>query len=124
MTLIILAYANKGTQSEIPVSKSIKIGCFAFLLLAITSYRETYGSFIEVDVSANEARLIFAGPLYHSTTLKREQIKEILFGFPGRGKPHSCYIRFNMISGESFRSAPAKGTACKDQRAQIIALMK
>jgi hypothetical protein len=124
VTLIILAAANKGTQSEIPVSKSIKIGFFAYLLLVVTSYRETYGSFIEADVSANEAKLSFAGPVYHSTALKREQIKEVISGFPGKGTPHSCYIKFNTISGESYRSAPKNGTACKDQRAQIYALMK
>jgi hypothetical protein len=124
VTLFILAAANKGSLSEITVSKSIKIGIFAYLLLAVTTYSQSYGSFIAADVSANEVKLYFAGPLYHPTTLKREQIKEVIFGSPGRGAPHSCYIKFNTVSGDSFRSFPIEGTVCKDQRAQIYALMK
>ena len=124
VTLIVLAAANKDTQSEIPVSKSIKIGIFAFLLLAFTSYRETYGSFITADVGKDEVRLNFAGSLYHPVALKLEQIREVVVGFPGKGTPHSCYVRFNTVSGDSFRSFPLQGTGCNDQRMQIIALMQ
>ncbi len=122
-TIIVLGAANKGSPSEVSVSTAVKIGCFAYLLLVIVSYREIFGRFIEADISPNEARLHFAGSIYHSTTLKREQIKEVLFGFPGRGNPNSCYLKFVTKSDEIIRSAPIKGTACKDQRAQISALM-
>ena len=104
-TIIILGMANKGTPSEVPPSTAIKIGAFAYLLLVIVTYRETYGSFIAADISAQEARLSFAGSLYHSTTLKREQIKDVLFGYPGKGEPQSCYIKFITTSGESYRSS-------------------
>jgi hypothetical protein len=122
-TIITLGAAQKGSPSEVPLSTAIKIGCFAYLLLVIVSYRETVGSFIEADITANEARMHFAGSIYHSTTLKREQIKEVLFGFPGRGNPHSCYLKFITNSDEIFRSVPTAGTACKDQSARIYALM-
>lgn len=124
VTLITLGAANKGSPSEVRTSTAIKIGCFAYLLLVVASYRETYGSFTEVEISEHEARLYFAGSLYHSTILKREQIKEVLFGFPGKWTPHSCYIKFNTTSGESYRSATKEGKVCVDYRAQIQALMK
>ena len=124
LTLITLGAANKGTISEVRTSTAIKIGCFAYLLLMVASYRETYGSFIEADISADGVRLSFAGPLYHSTLLKREQVREILYGFPGKGKPHSCYLKFVTTSGTSYRSAPLEGTSCKDKPAQIYELLK
>ena len=124
LTIITLGAANKDSRSEIRTSTAVKIGCFAYLLLMIVSYRATYGSFIEADISADEARLSFAGTLYHPTILKREQIKEVVFGFPGKGEPKSCYLKFITTSGESYRSAATEGKACKDYRAQIYALMR
>lgn len=123
-TIITLGAANKGARSEVRTSTAIRIGCFAYLLLVVVSYRATYGSFIKVDISADEARLHFAGSLYHSTLLKREQIKEVIFGFPGKGEPKSCYLKFITTSGDSYRSAATEGKVCKDYRAQINALMK
>jgi hypothetical protein len=122
-TIIILGAANKGSPSEVRTSTAIKIGCFAYLLLAVASYRETCGSFIGADIGADAATLHFAGALYPSVTLKREQIREVLFGFPGRGKPHTCYLKFVTTSGETYRSAPTQGTACKVQQTQVNALM-
>lgn len=124
ITIITLGAANKGTQSEVSTSTAIKIGCFAYLLLMVASYRETYGSFIGADISENGAKLSYAGSLYHSTLLKREQIREVLAGSPGRGNSHSCYIKFITTSGDVYRSAPTAGTGCKEQREQIIALLK
>jgi hypothetical protein len=123
-TIIILGAANKGSPSEVKTSTAIKIGCFAYLLLVVASYRETYGSFIGANIGADAATLHFAGTLYPSVTLEREQVKKVLFGFPGRGAQHSCYLKFVTTSGETYRSAPTKGTACKDQQAQVNALMK
>lgn len=124
VAIIVLGAANKGSPSEVTTSTAIKIGCLAYLLLLVASYRETYGSFIQAEISADEARLTFAGTLYHPTILKREQIKEVLFGFPGKGKPHSCYLKFITTSGASYRSATTEGTDCKDQRSRIQGLMK
>jgi hypothetical protein len=123
-TIIILGAANKGSQSEVRTFTAIKIGCFAYLLLAIAAYRETYGSFIGADISADAVTLHFAGALYPSVTLEREQVREVLFGFPGRGEPHSCYLKFITTSDETYRSAPTQGTACKDQQMQVNVLMK
>jgi hypothetical protein len=124
LTIIALGAANKGSPSEVRTSTAIRIGIFSYLLLAIVSYQATYGSFIGADIGEHEARLYFAGSLYRSTILKREQIREVLVGFPGKGTPHSCYIKFNTISGESYRSAAKEGKVCTDYRAQIRALMK
>ncbi len=124
LTIVALGAANKGTPSEVRTPTAIRIGIFSYLLLAIVSYRATYGCFTEADVSEHEVRLRFAGSLYHSTSLKREQIKEVLVGFPGKGTPHSCYIKFNTTSGESYRSATKDGKVCTDYRTQIQALMK
>lgn len=124
ITVITLGAANKGTQSEVPISTAIKIGCFAYLLLMIASYRETYGSFIGADIGANGVRLSFAGSLYHPVLLGREQIREVLAGSPGRGSSRSCYLKFITTSGDVYRSAPTAGTGCKEQRAQIDALLK
>lgn len=124
VTIITLGAANKDSPSAVRTSTAVQIGCFAYLLLAIASYRETYGSFIEADISADGARLSFAGALYHPAVLKREEIKEVIFGFPGKGKPHRCYLKFITTSGASYRSAATEGTSCKDQREQIYALIK
>lgn len=124
VTLVTLGAANKGSPSEVRTSTAIKIGCFAYLLLMVASYRESYGSFIGADIGAGEVRLEFAGALYHPVLLEREEIREVLAGFPGRGKPHSCYIKFVTTSGNTYRSAPTAGTACNEQRVQILALLK
>ncbi|MBU1425669.1 MAG: hypothetical protein KKH12_02390 [Gammaproteobacteria bacterium] len=123
-TIVILGAANKGSPSEVKTSTAIKIGCFAYLLLAVAAYRETCGSFIAADIGADAATLHFAGALYPSITLKREQIREVLSGFPGRGTPHSCYLKFITTSGETYRSAPTPGTACKDRLMQVNTEMK
>src|SRR5512135_463145 len=88
--MVTLAYANKGTQSEIGIASSVKLGISFFLLLAIVSYPPTYGSFIQADISEREARLSFAGSLYHTIMLDREQVAEVRFGFPGKGVHKSC----------------------------------
>ena len=124
LTIITLGAANKDSPSAVRTSTAVKIGCFAYLLLMVASYRATYGSFIEAEISADEARLSFAGTLYRPAILKREQIREVVFGFPGKGEPRSCYLKFITTSGESYRSAATEGKACKDQRAQILVLMK
>jgi hypothetical protein len=124
ITIITLQAANKGAKSEVPLSIAIKIGLFAYALLMIAAYRETYGNFIGADISADGARLHFAGGMYQSTLLERAQIAEVAVGFPGRGTPTTCYIKFVTISGKEFQSAPTAVTACKDQRAQINELMK
>jgi hypothetical protein len=124
VTLFTLGAANKDSPSEVRTSTAIKIGCFAYLLLMGAAYRETYGSFIGADISSDAARLHFSGGLYQSTLLERRQIREVVAGFPGRGTPDTCYIKFITTSGKEYRSAPTTGTACKEQRAQINALMK
>ena len=124
VTIIVLAAATKESPSAVSTSSAVKIGCFAFLLLAIVSYRASYGSFIAADIGADEARLSFAGSLYHPVILKREQIGEVLFGYPGKGEAKSCYLEFVTTSGEHYRSATTAGKACQDYRAQIKALMK
>ncbi len=123
-TIVILGIVNKGTPAEVPVPTAIRIGIFSYLLLAVVSYRATYGSFTEVEITEHEARLSFAGSFYHSTTLKREQVREVLAGFPGKGTPHSCYIKFITTSGETYRSAAKEGNICMDYPAQIQSLMK
>lgn len=123
VTMVMLGFINKGTTSEIRPATSIRIGVFAYLLLAAISYRATYGRFITADITAREARLHFAGTLYRATTLEREQIKEVTYGYPGKGEARSCYITFVTTSGGSYRSAPTEGNACKDYCAQISSLM-
>ncbi len=123
VTIIVLGAANKGTKSEVRPSTAIKIGCFAFLLLAIVSYTELYGSFIEAEISGDGARLTFAGPFYDPVVIKRERIGDVLVDYPGKGQPHSCYIKFVTDTGDSYRSATKEGTACNEYRAQIHALM-
>ncbi len=122
--MVTLAYANEGTQSEIGTASSVKLGIFFFLLLSIVSYPATYGRFLQADVSEHEARLYFAGSLYHTTVLEREQVAEVRFGFPGKGVHKSCYIEFVTTSGESYRSAPTEVKACKDYREQIVGRMR
>jgi hypothetical protein len=124
ITIITLQAANKGTKSEVSLSIAIKIGLFAYALLMIAAYHETYGKFIGADVSSEGARLHFAGGMYQSTLLERKQILEVAAGFPGRGTPSTCYIKFITTSGKEYRSAPTAGTACKEQQTQILALMK
>lgn len=124
VTLVTLGAANKGSPSEVRTSTAIKIGCFAYLLLMVAAYRESYGSFIGAIIGADEVRIEFAGALYHPVLLKHEQISEVLAGFPGRGEPRSCYIKFITTTGETYRSAPTVGTTCKTQREQIAALLK
>ncbi len=123
-TIVILGIVNKGTPAAIPVSTAVRIGIFSYLLLAVVSYRATYGSFTAVEITQHDATLSFAGPLYHTATLKRDQIGEVLAGFPGKGTPHSCYIKFITTSGETYRSAAKEGKMCTDYPAQIRALMK
>ena len=123
VTIIVLGAANKGTRSEVRTSTAIKIGCFAYLLLAIVSYIELYGSFVKAEISDHQARLYFAGSLYHTTLLEREQIKEVQVGYPGKGEPDSCYIRFITDSGDSYRSAIKEGKVCDDYQAEIRELM-
>lgn len=124
VTMVILGYANKGTQSEIGIASSVKLGVLFFLLLAIVSYRATYGSFIQADIGEHEARLSFAGSLYHTAILDREQIREVRVGYPGKGEHRSCYIEFVTTSDESHRSSATEGKACEGYRVQVNALMR
>jgi hypothetical protein len=124
ITIITLQAANKGTKSEVSLSIAIKIGIFAFALLMIAAYRETYGNFIGADISADTATLHFAGGIYQPTVLERKLLAEVAVGFPGRGTPSTCYIKFITTSGKEYQSAPTAGTACKEQQTQILALMK
>ncbi len=124
LTIVVLQAANKGAKSEVPLSTAIKMGLFAFALLMVASYRETYGNFTGADISAESARLDYSGGLYQSILLERKDIKEVVAGFPGRGTPESCYIKFLTTSGKEYQSAPTAGTACAEKRVQINALMK
>lgn len=123
ITIITLGAANKGSPSEVKTSTAVKIGCFAYSLLLVASYRANYGSFIAADITPEAVRLSFAGSVYEPVVLQRLQIKEVLIGYPGKGEPHSCYLKFVTASGDSYRSAPIAGTACKEQREQIQAIL-
>ena len=116
--------ASRNSPAVVRTSSIFQIGGIACLILLVVAYNSTYGRFIGAEVSENEARLSFAGPHFHTTILKREQIESVLFGFPGKGEPRSCYLKFITKSGESYRSATTEGKVCKDYRAQICALMK
>jgi hypothetical protein len=124
LTMITLGYANKGTSAEASPAGAVLIGGAAWLALAIVSYRADYGSFIQADIGEQEVKLYFAGSLYQPKLLKREQLGDVLYGFPGLGEPHSCYIRFVTTSGRSYRSAPRDGKICTEYAARIRSLMK
>jgi hypothetical protein len=124
LTIIVLGAANKDTPSEVSLATATKIGLFAYALLAVVSYRTLYGNFISAEIDENSARFYFDGALSHSTTLKRDEIKDVLYATPGKTKPYSCYLKFTTRSGDEYRSATTPGDACKEQRNQIISLLR
>jgi hypothetical protein len=124
LTIITTWVASRKPPSIVRTSSIFQIGGIACLILLVVVYNSTYGRFIGAEVGENEARLSFAGSHLHTTILKREQIESVLFGFPGKGEPSSCYLKFITKSGESYRSATTEGKVCKDYQAQIRALMK
>lgn len=122
-SLFILWATNKASPSGVRISSAAKFGSFAFLLLAVIAYQMHYGNFTQAEIETNGVKLHFAD-FRHSVALKREQISEVRYGLPGKSYSHSCYLIFVTKAGDTYRSATMEGTACKEYRSQIIALMQ
>ncbi|MBU1447003.1 MAG: hypothetical protein KKF58_01705 [Gammaproteobacteria bacterium] len=123
ITTILMTASLQGTKSEIRNSTAVILGCLFYLLFGILSYKEQYGSFTEVEVSSRSITLHYSGSYFLPLSIGAGEIAAIEVGHPGKGEVKQCYLSFNLMSGERYRSAPASSADCEAYRQQVNALL-
>jgi hypothetical protein len=123
VTTVLLTASLQGTKSEIRNSTAVMLGCLFYLLFGILTYKEQYGSFTDADVSASRITLHFAGSYFRPLSIEADQIAAIEVGQPGKDGERQCYLQFKLVSGKSYRSAPASNIDCEGYRQQIENLL-
>jgi hypothetical protein len=123
ITTVLMTASLQGTKSEIGNPTAVMLGCLFYLLFGILTYQEQYGSFTEADVGGQRITLHYAGGYFQSQTIDAQQIAAIEVGRPGKGEAQQCYLIFTMMSGESYRSAPASNADCEGYRKRIDTLL-
>jgi hypothetical protein len=123
ITTILMTASLEGTKSEIRNSTAVVLGCLFYLLFGLLTYKEQYGSFTTAAVSSQQITLHFAGSHFHPLTIDVGQITAIEVDHPGKGEALQCNLNLKLMSGESYRSAPASNVDCDAYRKQIEALL-
>ncbi|MFH2140324.1 MAG: hypothetical protein ABII63_05970 [Pseudomonadota bacterium] len=123
VTTVLMTASLQGTKSEIRNSTAVMLGCLFYLLFGILTYREQYGSFTAAEVDSQHITLQFAGHYFEPQTFEAGQVAAIKADRPGKGETRQCYLNLILVSGESYRSAPASDVDCEAYRQQIATLL-
>ncbi|MFH2135227.1 MAG: hypothetical protein ABII81_08625 [Pseudomonadota bacterium] len=124
ITTVLMTLSLEGTKSEIRNSTAVMLGCLFYLLFGMLTYKEQYGSFTEAEIDAQRITLHYAGSYFSPRNIEARQIDGIEVGHPGKGEPQQCYLSLNLLSGESYRSAPASNVDCEGYRKRIETLLE
>jgi len=123
VTTVLMTASLQGTKSEIRNSTGAMLGCLFYLLFGILTYREQYGSFTQAEIVGRQITLHYAGSYFGPRSIEAAQVVAIGVDHPGKGEARQCYLHFKLLSGESYRSAPASNVDCEEYRKQFATLI-
>lgn len=121
VTVLLLLRASRTV-----LTSKIVVFCALAVLGCLLSfvYWSSYERFVTAEVSGSGVKLHYVGPFGKELVLRRDSIRTVLFGLPGKLSTR-CYIKIEQKSGQSYRSASVYGKAevCKGIRQQMLATL-
>ncbi|MES2019173.1 MAG: hypothetical protein V4484_21980 [Pseudomonadota bacterium] len=97
----------------------------AYIPLAIASYLNTVDNFTALRIEPDIVRVAFAAPHAARLAIARADVREVLFGFPGKTPRNACYIVIVTANGTRYQSAnlDAPLSVCKAWRSELAGLL-
>jgi len=125
LLLVVWLHDRRTRPAKRPRYLALILVAFAFIPLAGASYLSTVANFTTLRIEPERVLFEFASPHAARIAIARGDVREVLFGFPGKTPGNACYLVIVTATGTRHRSAnlAAPLAVCKAWRSELASLL-